>query len=136
MLPQQKEALSALISALVFTVLLTIIRPLAGGFSSEIVFIAILVFTVSLWISREVVGFRSRNLDEREWMIRYQAGLIAAHFLGAVFMVGAAVLYLHHKETMLVPMEQVALLAFYGWMSLYVSWAAAILVMYRRGSAL
>jgi hypothetical protein len=136
MLPQQKEAIATLVIAGICALIAVFVCPRAGLFVNESILGVILLFTLSLWIGRHITGFRSREMDERDRMIRYQAGLVAAHLFGAVVMAGAAWLYLLHRDTLQVPVRQVLLLAFWGWFALYVSWASSILFLFRRGGGI
>ena len=133
MVPQQKEAVVALCSSLVFTSLLPLVRPLAGSFRIEAIFVTLVAFIATLWIGRVLVGLKAKALDERDLAIRYQAGLVATHGFGIVVMVGAAILCLLHREILVVPTEHVALLAYYGWMTLYLVWSVTVLILYRKG---
>ena len=128
MVPQQKEALLALAGSLVFAALAVPLRV-----RCEAIFVALAVFIAILWIGRRVVGLRTAALDERDLAIRYQAGLVAAHAFGSIVMVGAVVLWMLHRSTLAVPAVSVALLAYGGWMAMYLVWSVTILVLYRRG---
>jgi hypothetical protein len=133
MVPQEKEAWLALGSSLAFAALVFPLRVLVPTLECEAVFVALAVFIAILWIGRRTVGLTARALDERDLVIRYQAGLVASHAFGIVVMVGAVVLWMLHRLTLAVPIIHVALLAYFGWMSMYVVWSVTVLVLYRRG---
>ncbi|MBN1628684.1 MAG: hypothetical protein JW990_02875 [Thermoleophilia bacterium] len=132
MLPQQKEALVALGSAVAFGVLIGVLIPLIDSFRAEAVFIALVAFILGLWIGRAVVGLRTKALDERDMAIRYKAGMVALHGFGAVVMVGAVVLFFLNRGDLLVPVVHVALLAFVSWIVMYMVWAVTVLILYRK----
>ena len=132
MLPQQKEAVISLSSAIVFSALVGVLVPLIDSFKSEVVFIALVAFIAVLWIGRVIVGVRRKALDERDLDIRYKAGMIALHAFGMVVMAGAVVLFFLRHEDLMVPAVDVALLAFMSWIVMYVVSAVTTLILYRR----
>lgn len=131
---QQKEAAITLASGIIFALLPLAAKPLQGELSSETILVALVIFIQTLWIGRIVIGARFKALDERDKTIRYQAAMIAMHFFGAVVMVFACVLYLNYRDILLVPLHLVILLAYYSWISLYVSWSAAMLILHKTGT--
>ncbi len=133
MLIQQKEALFTLISSIVFIILKALLIPDLGAFNLELTLVLLALFNVSLWAIRIFLGFRFKSLDEMDKTIRYQAAMIAIHGVLTVVFVYAAVLYLIHRETLVVPLQQVLNLAYYSWISLYLFWTASILLLYKRG---
>lgn len=134
MLLQQKESLITLLSGLVFAVLMPLITPMFEARRNEAILAALVLFILTLWIGRLVIGARFKALDERDKTIRYQAAMIAIHFFGAVVMIFACVLYLLHYRSGQVPLHQVLTLAYYGWISLYVCWAGSMLILHRTGT--
>jgi hypothetical protein len=134
MSPQQKEALLALGSSAGFALLAHLLQGLLPGFRWETVMAATVVFILTMWIGRWIVGMRARALDERDLFIRYQAGLVASHALGIVSTVGTIILCSLYRNTLTVPTIQVALLAYYGWLSMYAVWSVTVLALYRRGT--
>lgn len=133
MLIQQKEALFTLLSSIVFIILKALLIPDLGAFNLELTLVLLALFNVSLWAIRIFLGFRFKALDEMDKTIRYQAAMIAIHGVLTVVFVYAAVLYLIHRETLMVPLQQVLNLAYYSWISLYLFWTASILLLYKRG---
>jgi len=133
MLIQQKEALFTLLSSIVFIILKALLIPDLGAFNLELTLVLLALFNVSLWAIRIFLGFRFKSLDEMDKTIRYQAAMIAIHGVLTVVFVYAAVLYLVHRETLVVPLQQVLNLAYYSWISLYLFWTASILLLYKRG---
>jgi hypothetical protein len=133
MLIQQKEALFTLLSSIVFIILKALLIPDLGAFNLELTLVLLALFNVSLWAIRIFLGFRFKSLDEMDKTIRYQAAMIAIHGVLTVVFVYAAVLYLIHRETLVVPLQQVLNLAYYSWISLYLFWTASILLLYKRG---
>ncbi len=133
MLIQQKEALLTLISSVVFIILKAFLIPDLGAFNLEFTLVLLALFNVSLWAVRIFLGFRFKALDEMDRTIRYQAAMIAIHGVLMVVFVYAVVLYLIHRSTLTVPLQQVLNLAYYSWISLYLFWTASILVLYKRG---
>lgn len=133
MLIQQKEALFTLISSIVFIVLKAIPLTTLGAFNLEFTLVLLALFNVSLWAIRIFLNFRFKALDEMDKTIRYQSAMIAIHWVLTVVFVYAAVLYLLHRDTLTVPLQQVLNLAYYSWISLYLFWTASILVLYKRG---
>lgn len=134
MLPQQKEATLTLISSIFFVVLMSLTAPVMGYFKSEVIFIMLVLFILTLWASRKIAGLKFKVLDEMEKTIRYQAALIAIHGFGAVVMVFAFVLYLLHRNTAVVPLHQVLQMAYFSYISLYVFWSGSILILYKTGA--
>ncbi|HOY84312.1 MAG TPA: hypothetical protein PLQ80_03315 [Candidatus Syntrophosphaera sp.] len=133
MLIQQKEALFTLISSIVFIVLKAIPLTTLGAFNLEFTLVLLALFNVSLWAIRIFLNFRFKALDEMDKTIRYQSAMIAIHGVLTVVFVYAVVLYLLHRNTLAVPLQQVLNLAYYSWISLYLFWTASILVLYKRG---
>lgn len=133
MLIQQKEALFTLLSSIVFIILKALLIPDLGAFNLELTLVLLALFNVSLWAIRIFLGFRFKSLDEMDKTIRYQAAMIAIHGVLTVVFVYAAVLYLIHRETLVVPLQQVLNLAYYSWISLYLFWTTSILLLYKRG---
>ncbi len=133
MLIQQKEALFTLISSIVFIILKAFLVPNLGAFNLELTLVLLALFNVSLWAIRIFLNFRFKALDEMDKTIRYQAAMIAIHGVLTVVFVYAVVLYLLHRQDLLVPLQQVLDLAYYSWISLYLFWTASILVLYKRG---
>ncbi|MDD4224216.1 MAG: hypothetical protein PHD87_06480 [Candidatus Cloacimonetes bacterium] len=133
MLIQQKEALFTLLSSIVFIILKALLIPDLGAFNLELTLVLLALFNVSLWAIRIFLGFRFKALDEMDKTIRYQAAMIAIHGVLTVVFVYAAVLYLIHRETLMVPLQQVLNLAYYSWISLYLFWTTSILLLYKRG---
>ncbi|MCB5285405.1 MAG: hypothetical protein LHW45_07445 [Candidatus Cloacimonetes bacterium] len=133
MLIQQKEALFTLLSSIVFIVLKAIPLPALGAFNLEFTLVLLALFNVSLWAIRIFLNFRFKALDEMDKTIRYQSAMIAIHGVLTVVFVYAVVLYLLHRNTLAVPLQQVLNLAYYSWISLYLFWTASILVLYKRG---
>lgn len=134
MLPQQREALLVLASSVVFTAALALLQPWAGGLHIEATFGALGAFVIVLWIGRSLVGLRAKSLDERDVAIRYRAGIVAMFGFGSTLIIGAILLCTAHRETGLVPVAQVALLAYGSWMAMYLLWSVTVLVLYRRGA--
>ena len=134
MLLQQKEALWSLFSGVLFILVKALFVRLPGLPNLDLTLLLLTLFIVSLWLIRHGLGAKFSKLDERDKTIRYQAALIAIHGLLAVVMIYALALYLKHLDTMQVPLGQVLNLAYYAWISLYVFWTAAILILYRTGS--
>jgi hypothetical protein len=66
--------------------------------------------------------------------IRYQAGLVASHAFGIVVMVGAVALCMLNRAAMTAPTIHVALLAYFGWMAMYLAWSLTVLVLYGKGA--
>lgn len=133
MLIQQKEALFTLLSSIVFIILKALLIPDLGAFNLEFTLVLLALFNVSLWAIRIFLGFRFKALDEMDKTIRYQAAMIAIHGVLIVVFAYAVVLYLIHRETLMVPLQQVLNLAYYSWISLYLFWTASILLLYKRG---
>lgn len=133
MLIQQKEALFTLLSSIVFIVLKAIPLTTLGAFNLEFTLVLLALFNVSLWAIRIFLNFRFKALDEMDKTIRYQSAMIAIHGVLTVVFVYAVVLYLLHRNTLAVPLQQVLNLAYYSWISLYLFWTASILVLYKRG---
>jgi hypothetical protein len=131
-LPQEKEAIVALVSSILYTAALLALRPALGALQIAATFAALLAFILTLWAGRAVVGLRSSRLDERDLAIRHRAGEIAIHGFGAAVMAGTAILCYVHRATDLLPAPQVALLAFLSWTGMYLVWSVAVLVLYRR----
>jgi hypothetical protein len=130
--PQEREAALVLVSSLVFAAAAMPLRRLVPSLEVESLFLALGVFIVTLWIGRRSVGLRTRKLDERDWAIRYQAGIVSTHVFGIAVMVGAMTLCALHHGALMVPSVHVALLAYGSWMSMYAVWALTVLALYRR----
>ncbi len=133
MVPQQKEALLVLVASTVFAALVWPLRLALPALECEAVFLDLLAFIAVLWIGRQLVGLKARALDERDLAIRYRAAVYSTHLFGAVVMVGAMALWAAHRTTLAVPAAQVALLATFAWMAMYLAWSLSVLVLYRRG---
>ncbi len=134
MLLQQKEATITLISGIVFAIAMPLITPLFGTLRNEAILLTLVLFIITLWVGRIAIGARFKALDERDKLIRYQAAMIAMHFFGAVVMILACILYIIHRATQQVPLHQVLQLAYYSWMSLYVFWSGAMLILHKTGT--
>lgn len=134
MLVQQKEAAFTLAAGTVFGLLPPLLAPVVLKLGSEVILFALMLFILILWLGRRLIGARFKALDEMDKTIRYQAALIAIHGFGAVVIIFACALFLLHRSTLQVPLHRVLWLAYYGWISLYVFWSAAMLVLYRRGA--
>jgi hypothetical protein len=134
MVSQQREAVFALCSSLVFTVLVLLLRGLFGAHEVEALLVALVAFIVAQWAGRRIVGLRADTLDERDLAFRNLAAHVGTLVFGVAVVAGVAVLWLVHRETLLVPVAQVALLAFLSYTAMYVAWSVAVLVLYRRGS--
>jgi hypothetical protein len=133
MVSQEKEAYLTLANSLIFALVVFPFRNIFPKFECEVVFVALVVFIAILWIGRKVFGIKFKTLDERDIAIRYRSGIMAAHVFGAVIMVGATVLWMLHRSTMTVPTIQLALLAYFGWLSMYLTLSMTVLILYRRG---
>ncbi len=130
---QVKEALFTLLSSIAFIILKAFLIPNLGAFNLELTLVLLALFNVSLWAIRIFLNFRFKALNELDKTIRFQAGMIAIHGVLSVVFIYAVVLYLIHRETLVVPLQQVLNLAYYSWISLYLFWTASILVLYKRG---
>jgi hypothetical protein len=133
MAPQEKEALLTLGNSLAFAILVFPLRMIFPEFQCEIVFITLVAFIAILWIGRKIIGIKRKALDERDMAIRYLSGIIAAHVFGIVIMVGTVVLWMLHRLSMSVPIMDMALLAYFGWLSMYLTLSVTVLILYRRG---
>jgi hypothetical protein len=121
-----------LCNVVLFSVLVGVLIPLLDSFESEVVLLALVGFIVVLWVGRGLVGLRTNDLDERDMAIRYKAGMLALHGFGMVVMAGAVVLFFINRVDLLVPVIQVAVIAFASWMVMYVVSAVTVLVLYRK----
>lgn len=133
MLIQQREALYTLISSIVFIILKAVLFPNIGELDPEFTLGLLALFNISLWVIRYSLGFRFKILDEMDKTIRYQAAMIAIHGVMAVMFIYTVVLYLLHRGTLMVPLQQVLSLMYFGWISLYLFWTIFILVLYKKG---
>lgn len=134
MLAQQKEAAFTLIAALVFIALKVFLISIPKPFPPEAILFLLLMFIITVWVGRYIYRVKLKSLDEMEKTIRYQGALVAIHGFSAVVVIYSCVLYLLHRETCVVPLTQVLQLAYFSWISLYVFWSGAILVLYRTGA--
>jgi hypothetical protein len=133
MAPQEKEALLTLGNSLAFAILVFPLRMIFPEFQCEVVFVALVAFIAILWIGRKLFGIKRKALDERDMAIRYLSGIIAAHVFGIVIMVGTVVLWMLHRLAMSVPIMDMVLLAYFGWLSMYLTLSVTVLILYRRG---
>lgn len=133
MVPQEKEALLTLGNSLLFTVLVFLFRNILPHYECEVVFAGLVAFIAILWIGRSVFGIKLKALDERDVAIRYRSGIIAAHGFGIFIMTGVVVLWSLHRATMAVPITQMVLLAYFGYLFMYLTLSVTVLVLYRRG---
>ncbi|MBN1628965.1 MAG: hypothetical protein JW990_04320 [Thermoleophilia bacterium] len=121
-----------LCGAVFFSVLVGVLMPLIDSFEWEAVLLVLVGFILVVWVGRAIVGLRTKALDERDMAIRYKTAIAAMHGFGAVVMVSAVVLVFLNRVDLLVPASHVALLAFVGWIVMYVVWSVTVLVLYRK----
>ncbi len=133
--PQQKEAIVVLVSSIAFSAFALLLWRWLGKFGSEAIFGALAAFIAVLWIARRIVGLKQDALDERDLAVRYRAAIAATYGFGLVVMLGAAGLWAAHRESLMAPTVEIALLAFYGWMAMYLTWSVAVLLAYGRGGS-
>mgnify|MGYP001386836282 CR=1 FL=1 len=134
MLIQQKESGLTLACSLAF-ILLRAFLPLGNSrWEVELTLVLLLIFIIVLWVVRHYTGIKLKALDEMDLTIRSQAAIVATHGFGAVVMIYAVVQYLIHRNLGMVPLTSVIDLAYYSWLSLYLFWSGAILVLYRTGA--
>jgi len=129
---QEKEAVLALGTSLVFAIVVYPLRQLWPGFAWQAVFAALLVLIVVMLVGRRFVGIRAADLDERDIGIRYRAGAIAASGFGLVVSCGALILCTLHRASDAVPSFSLALLVYYGWLTMYLGWSISVFVLHRR----
>lgn len=129
---QEKEALLALGASLVFAIVVYPLRHLVPGFECETVFGVLLVFITMMLLGRHLVGLRAVDLDERDIVIRYRAGAIAASGFGFVVLCGSLVLCTLHRPSQAIPCLSLSLLVYYGWLAMYFAWSISIFVLHRR----
>ena len=134
MLPQQKEATGTLVVCLMSALLAPVARNALPLWPSESIFGVLLLMILLLWGVRLAAGLKSSSLDERDWLIRYRAGMIGLMVFGALMVLGVFVLYLVHRPTGVLPIHEMVLLLFSGWVVLDLVWAISILMLYRHGS--
>nr|MDK2850177.1 hypothetical protein [Candidatus Cloacimonadota bacterium] len=133
MLIQQREALYTLICSIVFIILKAVLFPNIGDHDPEFTLGLLALFNILLWVIRYSLKFRFKTLDKMDKTIRFQAGMIAIHGVMAVMFIYTIVLYLLHRGTLIVPLQQVLNLMYFTWMSLYLFWTIFILVFYKKG---
>ncbi len=131
---QTREALFTLLSSVVFIILKALLIPNLGAFNLELTLVLLALFNVSLWAIRIFLNFRFKALLEQEKTIRLQAAMIAIHGVLSVVFLYAVALYLIHRQSLQVPLQQVLDLAYYSWISLYLFWTASILLLSKRGA--
>jgi len=134
MVIQQKESSLTLASSLSFIAIKLLVPVSNRGWGVELTLLLLLFFILTLWIIRHYTGARLKALDEMDLTIRSQAAIMGAHGFGAVVMIFAVALYLMHRSSGVVPLDQVVNLAYFSWLSLYLFWSGAILILYKTGA--
>ncbi|HPN40076.1 MAG TPA: hypothetical protein PKX36_00970 [Candidatus Cloacimonadota bacterium] len=134
MVIQQKESGLTLAGSLAFIAIRLLIPRSGKTGEVELTLLLLVCFIFMLWIVRHFTGARLKALDEMDLTIRSQAAIVGAHGFGAVVMIFAVLLYLMHRGSGLVPLQQVINLAYYSWLSLYIFWSGAILILYKTGA--
>ena len=130
MLPQQKEAMFTLVVWIGGIIAMLVA---AGRYQTEITYGLLAITICAMWIIRALTGVKWKSLDERDQGIRFKAGMAGAGGVVTLVVVACLILSSLFRMQGVVPVRYFAKMDFGAMASLYVFWAAAILLLYRKG---
>lgn len=132
MLFQQKEALFNIIICLTIAILYGIFKSYFGIYKVPIT-LAILPLIVILSLAfRTVMKRKYSDLDKDDIKIRYQASRIAFNVFWVFFIAISTSIFFRLQNVGSISFYYLAMLAFSGWLILYLSWSVSTLVLYSK----